>query len=90
MAVKPTPDGYHTAAPYLVVNNASEAIEFYKQSIRPRSQYALRLRMERSAMPKSGSVIHRSCLPTSIRRWAFAGHDPLVDRQWAFTLTQKR
>jgi len=31
-AVKPVPDGYHTATPYLIVNGAAEAIEFYKQA----------------------------------------------------------
>ena len=32
MAVKPIPDGYHTATPYLVVNGAARAIEFYKNA----------------------------------------------------------
>jgi PhnB protein len=27
---KPIPDGYHTATPYLIVNDAAGAIEFYK------------------------------------------------------------
>jgi|SRR5690242_12950836 PhnB protein len=31
-SVKPIPDGYHTATPYLTVKNASEAIDFYKQA----------------------------------------------------------
>ena len=30
--VKPIPDGFHTATPTLVVNNANEAIEFYKKA----------------------------------------------------------
>ena len=30
--VKPIPDGFHTATPSLVVNNAKEAIEFYKKA----------------------------------------------------------
>lgn len=30
MAVKPIPDGYHTATPYMIVKGASDAIEFYK------------------------------------------------------------
>ena len=29
---KPIPDGYHTATPYLFINNAARAIEFYKQA----------------------------------------------------------
>jgi PhnB protein len=30
MSVKPIPDGYHTATPYLIVKGGVEAIEFYK------------------------------------------------------------
>ena len=26
------PEGYHTATPYLIVNGAAKAIEFYKQA----------------------------------------------------------
>ncbi len=29
---KPVPDGYHTVTPYLTVENASDAIEFYKRA----------------------------------------------------------
>src|SRR5262245_3662534 len=32
MAVKPVPDGYHTATPYLIVKGAAAAIEFYKKA----------------------------------------------------------
>ena len=32
MTVKPIPDGYHTATPYLFVKGAKDAIEFYKQA----------------------------------------------------------
>ena len=32
MAVKAIPDGYHTATPYLIVNNAAEALKFYKEA----------------------------------------------------------
>jgi PhnB protein len=32
MATKPVPDGYHTVTPYLTVENAAEAIEFYKRA----------------------------------------------------------
>jgi len=30
--IKPVPDGYHTATPYLVVNGAARALEFYKKA----------------------------------------------------------
>ena len=32
MSVKPIPDGYHTATPYLIIQGAAKAIEFYKQA----------------------------------------------------------
>jgi PhnB protein len=32
MSVKPVPDGYHTATPYLIIKGAAAAIEFYKQA----------------------------------------------------------
>jgi PhnB protein len=32
MATKPIPEGYHTVTPYLAVDNAAEAIEYYKKA----------------------------------------------------------
>lgn len=32
MNVKPIPDGYQTATPYLIVHEAARALEFYKQA----------------------------------------------------------
>ena len=32
MAVKPTPDGYHSVTPYLIIDGAGEGIEFYKKA----------------------------------------------------------
>jgi PhnB protein len=32
MAVKPVPEGYHTVTPYLIVNGAAQAIEFYRKA----------------------------------------------------------
>ena len=31
--VKPIPDGYHRATPYLIANDAVSAIEFYKKAL---------------------------------------------------------
>jgi PhnB protein len=30
--VKPIPDGYHSVTPYLIIRNASEALDFYKKA----------------------------------------------------------
>jgi PhnB protein len=32
MAVKPIPEGYHSVTPYLIIEGAREAIEFYKRA----------------------------------------------------------
>ena len=32
MAVKPIPEGYHSVTPYLIINGAAAAIEFYKKA----------------------------------------------------------
>jgi PhnB protein len=32
MAVQPVPEGYHTVTPYLAVENAADAIEYYKRA----------------------------------------------------------
>jgi PhnB protein len=32
MTVKPIPDGYHTATPYLIVSNGAAALDFYKKA----------------------------------------------------------
>ena len=32
MAVKPIPEGYHTVSPYLAVDDAEKAIEYYKKA----------------------------------------------------------
>ncbi|HJY85305.1 MAG TPA: VOC family protein [Candidatus Acidoferrales bacterium] len=48
--VKPIPEGYHTATPYLIIKNAARAIDFYKKAFGA----AERMRM---ADP-SGKVMH--------------------------------
>jgi PhnB protein len=32
MGIKPVPEGYHTATPYLIVKDAARALEFYKKA----------------------------------------------------------
>jgi PhnB protein len=50
MATKPIPEGYHTLTPYLAVDNATEAIEFYKRAFGAK---------ERGRMPgPNGTIAH--------------------------------
>jgi hypothetical protein len=48
--VKPVPDGFHTATPYLIVKGAAKAIEFYKQAFGATE-------LERMEMP-DGKIAH--------------------------------
>jgi PhnB protein len=41
MPVQPIPDGYHTATPYLIVQGAARAIEFYKKAFGATELYRL-------------------------------------------------
>ena len=72
MAVKPIPDGYDQAIPYLACRNAAKALEFYAKAFGATEQM-------RMAAP-DGKIGHAeikigdspvtlsSCSPTSIRR----------------------
>ena len=42
MAVKPTPDGYHSLTPYLSIKGAAEAIEFYLRAFGATESFRLR------------------------------------------------
>jgi PhnB protein len=38
IAVKPVPDGYHTVTPYLIVNGAARALDFYRKAFGAKEQ----------------------------------------------------
>jgi PhnB protein len=38
---KPIPEGYHSVTPYLIVDNAAKAIEFYKQAFGAEEKFRL-------------------------------------------------
>ena len=33
MAVQPIPEGYHSVTPYLILDDATRALEFYKKAL---------------------------------------------------------
>ncbi len=55
--VKPIPDGYHTATPYLFIKGAARAIEFYKKRLAQRSACAWRCPAAESDTPSWRSAI---------------------------------
>ena len=40
--VRPIPEGYHAVTPYLIIDGAAQAIEFYKKALGAESLDALR------------------------------------------------
>lgn len=51
MAVKPIPDGYPTCTPYIIVDDAEAAIEFYKKAFNATE-------FLRMSAPGSGKIMH--------------------------------
>src|SRR5262245_34279918 len=41
MATKPMPDGYHTVTPYLAMDDAAKAIDFYKKAFGAKERYRM-------------------------------------------------
>src|SRR5512140_132288 len=41
MAVKPIPDGYHSVTPYLIVEGAARALDFYKEALGAQELYRM-------------------------------------------------
>lgn len=41
MKVKPIPEGYHAITPYLVVNNAAKAIDFYRAAFGAKEKFRI-------------------------------------------------
>ena len=66
--VKPIPDEYRGATPYLCVKDGTRAIEFYKKAFGAREVMRMAGPTANSATPNLESATLRSCLPTSSRR----------------------
>ena len=52
MATQTTPAGYHSVTPYLIVDNAAKALEFYQKALDAKEMLRLPA-ARRSATPKS-------------------------------------
>ena len=72
MTAKPIPDGYHTATPYLIVQNAAVAIEFYQRAFGATELMRLTDPGGKLDTRKSRSVTLPLCWQTKCRRWVFA------------------
>ena len=55
MSVQPVPEGYHTLTPYLAVDDAAKAIEYYKKAFGAKERVRMDGRTARSATPSSRS-----------------------------------
>jgi PhnB protein len=65
--VKPIPDGYHTETPYLTVDNAAAAIEFYKKAFGAKELFR---------MPGPGGKIGHAELQIGTSRIMLADESP--------------
>jgi uncharacterized glyoxalase superfamily protein PhnB len=65
--VRSIPDGHHTVTPYLSLQNAAEALEFYARAFGA-IELKFRVREARSDTQKLRLAILRSCWPTSMQK----------------------
>ena len=63
------PEGYPRVTPYLIVDGAEAAIDFYGSVLGATERMRMEDRKARSVTPSSRSATRSSCWPTSIRRW---------------------
>ncbi len=68
--IKPIPDGYHTATPYLIVSNAAKAIEFYEKAFGAR---------ELTRLPMPGGKVGHAELQIGDSRIMLADEFPAWD-----------
>ena len=66
MGVKPIPDGYHSITPYLIVNGAAAAIEFYKRAFGAEELFRMPMPDGGSGMRRSKWAIQSLCWPMNL------------------------
>ena len=67
--VKPIPDGYQALTPYLIVDGAASAIEFYQKVFGAIELMRWQDLMAKLGMLNSSSTIPASCWPMRLRKW---------------------
>lgn len=72
MPVKPVPDNYPRVTPYLSIDGAAAAIEFYKKAYGATERMRMDAPGGKVGHAESRSKAGSSCSPTSIRRWSSA------------------
>ncbi len=81
MAVKPIPEGYHSVTPYLILDDATRALEFYRKAFGA---------VELLRMPAPGGKIGHAeirigdspiMLADESPRWARRAHAPSAARR---------
>lgn len=70
MKVKAIPDGYHSVTPYLIIDGASDAIEFYKKAFGAKELYR---------MPMPGGKIGHAELQIGDSRIMLADENPAME-----------
>ena len=75
MATKSIPEGYHSVTPYLIINGAAGAIDFYKQAFGATELMRMQGPDGKIGHERSRSATPQSCWRTSIRRWDIAARN---------------
>lgn len=65
--VRPVPEGYHAVTPYLALQGAAKAIEFYKQAFKAQEVMRIEAPGEPSVTRRLRSAIRASSWPMSTR-----------------------
>ena len=82
MAVKPIPEGYHTATPYLIVDGAAAAIDYYVKAFDATELFR---------MPMGDKVGHAEIkVGDKVRLFAPAANPQLLERFCAWLREMKR
>ena len=77
MAVKPIPDGYHSVTPYLILDDATRALEFYKKALSA---------VELMRMPAPGGKIGHAEIRIGDSPVMLADEDPNMGQKSARTI----
>jgi len=77
MPVKPIPEGYHSVTPYLIVDDATRALEFYKRAFGA---------VEKFRMPAPGGRIGHAEITIGDSTVMLADENPSMDARSARTI----
>ena len=89
MPPEPIPNAYRNATPYLIVNDATKAIEFYRSAFGATELVRLADAAGKVMHAECASTTRRSCLRMSSRTWGIAVRDRSGDLRCPYCFTSQ-